>query len=152
MGKATTFNNAVRIGDRENAGRDHVKALGFATVAQSALVAFGDAGAAVDVCTVPAGSQIIEIYVDVLTAFNGGGSDLLDLGKAGAATHFADNLDLSSAARLRASTDVSQLANFDDVGTDQVTIQALYADAGADASAGSARVTVVYVPNNNLEA
>jgi len=52
---------------------------------------------------------------------------------------------LSSAARVRGSSDASQLAELDDVGTSDVTIYATYSDANTDATAGSARVTVVYV-------
>lgn len=150
MAEPTTFENAVKVGDKLNSATGDVVALGHVAVAQSALVGFADDGSAVDICTVPANSQIIEIYVDVLTAFDDTGTDLLDIGKSGAADHFANDLDLSSAARLLGSSDASQLANYDDIGTAQVTIQATYTGQNSDAAAGSARVTVLYIPNNNL--
>lgn len=146
----TTFNNAVRIGDKLNSGKGHVKALGFAAVSQSALIGFADDGVAKDICTIPANSQIIEIYVDVYTAFDDTGTDLLTIGKDGAADHFADALDLSSAARLLGSSDVSQLTNYQDVGATQVTIQGTFTGSNSNAAAGSARVTVVYIPANDL--
>ncbi len=146
----TTFTNTVKVGDKANTALSRSEALGQVAVAQSALLSYTDASSAIDVCTLPANSQIIDIYVDVLTAFNSSGTDLLDIGKSGDADHFANDLDLSSAARLLGSSDVSQLANYDDIGTSQVTVQATYTQSVADASAGSARITVLYIPNNNL--
>lgn len=146
----TTFQNKVKIGDKANTALSRVEALGQVVVAQSALVGFADAAVAVDICSLPANSQILEIYVDVYTAFDSSGTDLLDIGIAGSAELYAANLDLASAARLRATSDVSQLAELDDIGTAQVTVQALYSQSVADAAAGSCRVTVLYIPNNNL--
>lgn len=151
MAKApTSFENNVRIGDRTNTGKGVVEAYGFSAVAQSGVVAFGNNGVAVDICVLPANSQILEINVDVLTAFNDTGTDLLDIGKSGSAEFFAANLDLSSVARVLGSSDAAKLTNYVDTGTSQVTVQALYTGQNSDASAGSARVTVIYVPNNNL--
>lgn len=140
----------LQVGDRKNAATGESQAMGYAVVSQSATVAYTNAGTAVDICVLPANSQIIEIYVDVYTAFNSSGTDLLDIGVSGEANRFADNLDLSAQARLRATSDVSQLAELDDIGTSQITVQATYAQSVADASAGSARVTVLYIPGNNL--
>ncbi len=146
----STFQNSIKLGDKANTALSRSEALGFVPAVQSALVAYTDDGVAVDIGVLPANSQIIEIYVDVLTAFNDTGTDLLDLGVSGAAERYAADLDLSSAARLLASSDVSQLAELDDIGSSQVTVQALYTGQNSDASAGSARVTILYVPNNNL--
>lgn len=140
----TTFSSAVRSGTvRENAGEN----LGTVVLSQTGTIAYTDAGSAVDICVLPAGSQILEITVDVTTAFNSSGTDLLDLGKSGAATQFADDLDLSSAGRVLASSDASQLANYANIGTTDVTLQALYTQSVADSSAGAARITVTYVYN-----
>lgn len=146
----TTFQNKVKIGDKANTALSRVEALGQVAVAQSALIGFADAASAVDICSIPANSQILEIYVDIFTAFDSSGTDLLDIGVDGDADKFANDLDLSSAARLLGSSDVSQLAEYDDIGTAQITIQGTYTQSVADASAGSCRVTVLYIPNNNL--
>jgi hypothetical protein len=138
----TTFSGPVKAGTvREGSSAN----TGNVVLSQTATVAYTDDGSAVAIATIPANSQIIDLYVDVLTAFDGSGTDLLDLGDGTTANLYADNLDLSSAARVRGSSDASQLAELDDVGSSDVTIYATYTDAGGDASAGSARVTVVYV-------
>ena len=138
----TTFSGPVKAGTvREGSSAN----TGNVVLSQTATVAYTDAGTAVAIATIPANSQIIDLYVDVLTAFNGSGTDLLDLGDGSTANLYADNLDLATAARVRGSSDASQLAELDDVGTSDVTVYATYTDAGGDSSAGSARVTVVYV-------
>jgi hypothetical protein len=131
----TTFSGPVKAGTvREGSSAN----TGNVVLSQTATVAYTDDGTAVAIATIPANSQIIDLYVDVLTPFDGSGDGTT-------ANLYADNLDLSSAARVRGSSDASQLAELDDVGTSDVTIYATYADANSDASAGSARVTVVYV-------
>jgi len=147
---APTKFKQLQVGDKLNSGIGDLEAFGHVILSQSKLISFSDAGSAVNVCVLPAKSQILEIYVDVYTAFNSSGTDLLDIGVSGTANLFADNLDLSSAARLRGSSDVSQLANYDDIGDAQITVQALYTQSVADAAAGSARITVVYAAGNDL--
>jgi len=138
----TVFSGPIKTGTvREGSSAN----VGNVVLSQTATVAYTDDGTAVSVATIPANSQIIDLYVDVLTVFNGSGTDLLDLGDGTTANLYADNLDLSSAARVRGSSDASQLAELDDVGSSDVTVYATYTDAGGDASTGSARVTVVYV-------
>lgn len=145
----TTFQNSVKIGDKVNS-TGKLQYLGFVPVVQSALLSYTDAGTAKSICVIPANSQILEIYVDVLTAFNSSGTDLLDIGVSGTANLFADNLDLSAQARLLGTSDVSQITNYQDTGSSQITLKATYAQSVADASTGSARITVVYIPGNNL--
>lgn len=147
---ATNFSNPVKIGDRLNSAKGQLESIGFLSASQSALVGFADDAVAVDIGVIPANSQIIEIYVDVYTVFDDTGTDLLDIGVSGTADQFAADLDLSSAARLLGSSDVSQLANYDDIGTSQITLQATYTGSNSDSAAGSARVTVLYIPGNNL--
>ena len=149
MVAATRFKK-LQVGDRKNSATGDLEAFGHAVLTQSKLISFNDAASAVDVCVLPAKSQILEIYVDVYTAFNSSGTDLLDIGVLGTADLFANDLDLSSAARLLGSSDVSQLANYDDIGDSQITVQALYSQSVADAAAGSARITVVYAAGNDL--
>jgi len=100
--------------------------------------------------TLPANSQIIDINVDVTTAFDAGTANTLDLGDGTTADKYADALALGSVARVLASSDVSQLTNLVDIGTSDVALTATYNQTGSAATAGVAQVTVLYVPNNNL--
>lgn len=126
---------------------DDVANVGNAVLSQTGTIAYTDDGTAVTIAVLPKNSQIIEVQVDVTTAFNGSTTDLLDIGKTGAANHFADNLDVSSAGRILGTSDVSQLANYATVGTSDIDVIATYTDTAGDASAGAARITVLYVQN-----
>lgn len=140
----TTFSGPVRAGTvREGASAN----VGNVVLSQKGTIAYTDDGTAVAIGTIPANSQIIEIYVDVTTPFNGSGTDLVDLGDGSTANLYADNLDVASAARVLASSDASQLAELADVGTSDVTVYATYTDSNGDASAGAATITILYKQN-----
>lgn len=140
----TTFSGPVRAGTvREGASAN----VGNVVLSQKGTIAYTDDGTAVAIGTIPANSQIIEIYVDVTTPFDGTGTDLVDLGDGSTANLYADNLDVASAARVLASSDASQLAELADVGTSDVTVYATYTDSNGDAAAGAATITILYKQN-----
>jgi len=150
----TTFSGPVKAGTIKDTtgstvGTD-VANVGSVVMTQAANVVFGDDGTTTTIATLPANSQIIEIYVDVTTAFDAGTTNTLDLGDGSTADQFADALDVSSAARLLATSDVSQIPNLIDIGASDVQVVATYNQTGSAATAGAATVTVVYVQNNNL--
>ncbi len=147
---APTRFKRVQIGDNLNSGIGQKEAFGHAVVAQSNLLTFSNTTAK-DLFVIPANSQILEIYIDVLTVFNSDGTDLVDIGVAGTSDLFADAIDVSTAGRKLCSSDVSQLLNYDDTGSSQITIQGVYAAGGSAATTGNARVTVLYCPGNDLE-
>lgn len=139
----TTFSGPLQAGTvREGAGDN----LGKVVLSQTNTIAYTDTTAK-DLFILPANAQILDFQVDVTTAFNSSGTDLLDIGKDGAANHFADNLDVSAIGRLLASSDASQLPNYATVGTTDLTIQGIFVQSVADASTGAARITVTYVQN-----
>jgi hypothetical protein len=122
---------------------------GKVLVTQSGLIAFGAAGAdATLTFTLPAQSQIVDVIVDVLTAFNSGTSDNGLLGIAAAGVEYANTgIDLkTSAVRLRPTFTATQLAAMDDIGTNTSVVFTQDA-TGTNATAGSARVTLVYSPS-----
>jgi hypothetical protein len=150
----TTFSGPIKAGTIKDTtgstvGTD-VANVGSVVMTQATNVVFGDDGTTTTIATLPANSQIIEIYVDVTTAFDAGTTNTLDLGDGSTADQFADALDVSSAARLLATSDVSQIPNLIDIGASDVQVVATYNQTGTAATAGAATVTVVYVQNNNL--
>ena len=150
----TTFSGPVKAGTIKDTtgstvGTD-VANVGSVVMTQAANVVFAADGTTTTIATLPANSQIIEIYVDVTTAFDAGTTNTLDLGDGSTADQFADALDVSSAARLLATSDVSQIPNLIDIGASDVQVVATYNQTGSAATAGAATVTVVYVQNNNL--
>jgi len=151
----TTFSGPVRSKDGfqsiiENTTTGGVTATGYGVMSQSKQVTFAADGTETVIGTLPANSQIVEIYVDVSTAFDAGTTNTLDLGDGTTADQYADALDVSSAGRLRATSDVSQIGNLVDIGTSDVALTATFNQTGTAATAGTAQVTVLYVPNNNL--
>lgn len=151
----TTFSGPVRSKDGfqsiiENTTTGGITATGYGVMSQSKQVTFAADGTETVIGTLPANSQIVEIYVDVSTAFDAGTTNTLDLGDGTTADQYADALDVSSAGRLRATSDVSQIGNLVDIGTSDVALTATFNQTGTAATAGVAQVTVLYVPNNNL--
>ena len=72
----TTFSGPVKAGTIKDTtgstvGTD-VANVGSVVMTQATNVVFGDDGTTTTVATLPANSQIIEIYVDVTTAFDAG--------------------------------------------------------------------------------
>ena len=150
----TTFSGPIKAGTIKNTtgttvGTD-VQNVGSVVMTQAANVVFAADGTTTTIATLPANSQIIEIYVDVTTAFDAGTTNTLDLGDGTTADQFADALALGSVARVLATSDVSQITNLIDIGASDVQVVATYNQTGSAATAGAATVTVVYVQNNNL--
>ena len=151
----TTFSGPVRSKDGfqsiiENTTTGGVTATGYGVMSQSKEVTFAADGTETVIGTLPANSQIVEIYVDVSTVFNAGTTNTLDLGDGTTADQYADALNVGTAGRKRATSDVSQVGNLVDIGASDVALTATYNQTGTAASAGTAQVTVLYVPNNNL--
>jgi hypothetical protein len=150
----TTFSGPVKAGTIRNTtgttvGTD-VANTGWVLMAQSANVVYAASGTETEICTLPANSQIYQIAVDVTTAFDAGTTNTLDLGDGSTADQYADARDISSAARVLATSDVSQIGNLIDIGTSDVTVTATYTQTGSAATAGAATVTVLYLQNRNL--
>ena len=150
----TTFSGPIKAGTIKDTtgttvGTDKAN-VGFVLMAQSANVVFGADGTETVVATVPANSQLWQVSVDVTTAFDAGTTNTVDIGDGTTADKYADALDVSSAARLLATSDVSQLGNLVDIGTTDVDVTVTYNQTGSAATAGAATVTVLYLQNRNL--
>lgn len=89
--------------------------------------------------TLPDGAVIWDIQVHVKTAFNGTGTDLLDIGTSGTGNRYEDDLDISGTG-FKTLT----LSNVPDRMTSSTNITFQYFDANSDASAGEAYVYVHY--------
>jgi hypothetical protein len=143
----TTFSGPIKAGSvREGASAN----VGFVLMSQSANVVFGANGTETVVATLPANSQIYQIAVDVTTPFNAGTTNTLDIGDGTTADKYADALAAGAAARVLATSDVSQIPNLIDIGASDVDVTVTYNQTGTAATAGAATVTVLYLQNNNL--
>ena len=135
----STFNAPLRV------GVNGTSTSGWVLTAQTANVVYGDNGTALTM-SLPRPYHIIDFQTDVLTPFNDTGTDLLAIGVTGTTDAFAAALDLSAAGRVLASSDASQLANYVDLTVGApIDVVLTYTGANSDASAGSARVTMLYM-------
>ena len=121
---------------------NQVTNIGGVLSAVTNTIAYTDSSA-VTIGTIPANAQIVNINIDVTTAFNGGSSNTLTVGKSGSAAAFVASTSVGSAGRASVAT-TGVYSAWADVGSAEVPVTATYAQTGTAASAGAARVTVVY--------
>lgn len=117
--------------------------FGGSLAVKVASVAYTDTSAK-DLFTLPTGAVIVQWVVNVETAFNDTGTDLLDLGVSGTADQYASNLDVSSAGQIVTGFVAGQALQFDTPLTAPVVVQATYTGANTDPDAGLAQVACVY--------
>jgi len=94
------------------------------------------------VIRMPPKSKIIDIIVDVTTAYNSGTSSTITAGTAAAGTQYAGSVDAKTAGRVRPTFSAAQLAAMADVGAN-TSVFVTQTPVGAT-SAGVATVTVLY--------
>lgn len=113
---------------------------GGAEAVKYASVTFTDTTAK-SLFTLPKGAVITGWTVNVTTAFNGSGTDLLDIGTTDADA-FANDLDLSATGQI--VTGFIPAAMFTAL-TEDTVVTATYTDSAEDADAGAAVVCVRYI-------
>jgi hypothetical protein len=139
---ASTFSGPVKAGTvREGAGVN----AGNAVLSQSNTIVFGDT-AAKNLFTLPAGSRILGVAVYTTVAFNAGTNNVINV-RSGTTVVAAVTVTagpiavgLSTVAPVNA-----QVAFFNNVGTSDATINAIYAPTGTAATTGVATVIITYV-------
>ena len=138
----TTFSGPVKAGPiREGATAN----VGTLVCAQSAAILEISTEANTGII-IPANSQIINMYVLVQTAWDGG-TNTLDVGISGNTDLYVDGLDTSTAGNHRATAAATGTeANWRDIGTSDVTI---YIQSVATGN-GAGVLTVEYIQNRNL--
>lgn len=103
-------------------------------------VLFSDNGVAVPIITPVIGYVLWGFQVEIVTTFDGSGTNVIDLGITGTATHYETGIDVSAAPGWATLT----LANIPDRRADVTEIEALYTDQNSDATAGQADVYLFY--------
>jgi hypothetical protein len=88
--------------------------------------------------TLPIGAVPLFASVHVKTAFNGSGTNLLSIGKAGSAAYYASGVPLDATGAVLIALNES------DTLEKRQGITATFTDGAADATAGRAIVRVVY--------
>ena len=89
--------------------------------------------------TLPRKAKVLFFLVDVNTAFNDSGTDLLDIGIPTDAVYFADDVIVSVAGQV-----MVQQSNLGDIGNVPRVVQGKYIGQNSNATAGSLTVTCVF--------
>jgi hypothetical protein len=98
----------------------------------------------VTVGTIPANAQIVDINIDVTTAFDAAGTDLVTVGKTGSAAAYVAATSVAAAGRASVAT-TGVYSAWANVGTSDVDYATLtYAYTSTAPTAGAGRVTIVY--------
>lgn len=138
----TTWSGPLASGDR-NAGESGGPNIGLVALSQTAVIDF-DATLVQDATfNIPANSQIVDFYVDVLTAYDSATSALLSAGTASGGTQYLSAISVKTAGRRPNAYSAAQLGAMDDVGTNR-TVVATVTSVGQP-TAGQVRVTMLYV-------
>lgn len=99
---------------------------------------------AVTIGTLPANAQIIDINIDVTTAFNAATTNTVTVGKTGSAAAYVTSTSVGSTGRASVAT-TGVYSAWADVGNSDVDYATVtFSQTGTAATAGAARVTIVY--------
>jgi hypothetical protein len=99
---------------------------------------------AVTIGTIPANAQIVDINIDVTTAFDAATTNTVTVGKTGSAAAYVAATSVGTAGRASVATTgvYSAWANVGTSDVDYATVT--FSQTGTAATAGAARVTIVY--------
>ena len=148
----TTFSGPIKAGTiRETTGTTlgtDITNTGYVHMVQSKSVALTGADANTDIGVLPAGSQIVNVYLDVITASDDSTASTISVGTAANGTAYI--AATNALATSRTTPVAAALAGMADVGTSDSKVIAVWNAGSGDATVGEAIVTVQYVQNNNV--
>lgn len=125
----------------------NVANVGFAVMAQSAVIDIIGASAADQVvATIPAGSQIIDVILNVTTVNNDTGTAAVVVGTSGDADAFIPSTSVKSLGTTRGTLDTEAT----DVGTTDIQVLVDFTAQNGDGTTGAATVTVLYLQARDL--
>ena len=148
----TTFSGPVKAGTiKETTGTTvgtNVKNTGFTLMAQSAVIDIIGATAADQVvATIPAGSQIVDVILNVVVVNNDSGTATVAVGTSGSATAFLPATTVKTVGTTRGTLTSTSATN---VGTNDIQVLADFTAQNSNGTTGSATVTVLYIQSNGL--
>ena len=150
----TTFSGPIKAGTIKNTtgstAGSNIKNTGQVLMSQSFSFAYSTEGSATDTTVViPANSQIVRIDVNVETAFNDSGADIVEIGSSADTDLYVNDVSIAAVGKIALGT-AALCTNWKDIGTTDIVVGYIYNGANNDASAGAATVTISYLQNNNL--
>ena len=117
--------------------------MGCTVVAQSKATTFADS-TATNMFAIPAGSQILNVFLDVTEAFNAGTNNTVTI-KAGSTTIASVTATSANITTGRQTLTLAAPSTWVNVGTSDLFITSTFAGTGTAATTGIGYVTVEYV-------
>jgi len=145
---ATHFSGPVLSGDLQS-GETNGPNQGYVTLIQTTTITQNSTTAVSSTIYIPAGSQIIDFNIDVLTAFNSATSATLSIGTAAAGTQYVGSVNAKTAGRASITFSAAQLAAMSGVtvlgaaAATSAPVVVTVTPVGAT-SAGYVEVTIIY--------
>ena len=121
--------------------------MGCTVVAQSKATTFADT-TATNMFAIPAGAQILTVFLDVTEAFNAGTNNTVTI-KAGSTTIASVTATSANITTGRATLTLAAPATWVNIGTSDLFITSTFAGTGTAATTGIGYVTVEYVVRNS---
>ena len=123
----TTFSGPIKAGTISNTTGttvgDDVKNTGQVLMSQTFSFDYTVEGAATDTNVVlPANSQIVSVDVNVETAFNDSGADILEVGSSADTDLYVNDTDISAVGSIAMGT-AALCANWKDIGTSDIKME-----------------------------
>lgn len=152
----TTFSGPVKSGTNRYAPFQNV---GTTTLVQSTAFAFTAAGTTTNTIYIPAGSKIINIFFDTVSAFTGG-TGAATVGNVASGTQYAPSTTITSGARVTPTFTATNLTNMLSTPVDVAAANSQQATsaiavtvvAGAGVTAGSVVCNIVYAQSDDRSA
>jgi hypothetical protein len=138
----TTWSGPLQSGDKP-AGIAGGPNIGQVLLSQTFLVTFDATLVQTTSINLPASSQIVEIYADVLTAYNSATSATLTVGSAAAGTQYVTSVNAKTGGRNTTTHTAAQCTAMANISTNT----ALFATVTSvgQPTAGQVRLTIQYV-------
>lgn len=148
----TTFTGPVKAGNILNTSGttvgQNVSNVGWTVMAQSRVIdIIGASEANQVVATLPAGSQIVDVILNVTTVNNDTGTATVSVGTAAAGTAFLPATNVKATGTTRGTLTNAAAT---DVGTTDLQVVANFTAQNGNGSTGAATVTVQYLQARDL--
>jgi hypothetical protein len=143
----TNFTGPLATGDRAPGVTN--PNIGLVYLSQTFLVTFDATLVQSNSINLPASSQIVEIYADVLTAYNSATSATLTVGSAAAGTQYVTSVNAKTGGRNSTTHTAAQCTAMANI-TTNTALFATVTSVGQP-TAGQVRVTVQYVQTTSQD-
>lgn len=137
----TTFSGPLKVGTKKDGPQANV---GTPILLQEYSFDFNSSGDITTTIVLPADAYIVDIWVDVTTAWDSATSATLTVGRQGDTDAFASGLNLKTVGRGVPTFDATQIVNIQNVGTSDVPIVINVTNVGAPTT-GVAYLEVSYI-------